>query len=132
MPNEHVPLRNDGLGRKALTCGSEGRQVQQHYTRGPLVLLRHHRLPRHTAETIKRQKTPQEGFTFQEGCISQLGWGPREETTRSYWENKRDCNWRRLPEGGEGVTSPLTFEPDRAMVPRLETSSSWVIPIPVS
>lgn len=49
MLSEHVPLDNDGLGRKAF--GSEGSQVQQHYTQGPLALLGHHRSP--TAETIK-------------------------------------------------------------------------------
>lgn len=44
--------------------------------------------------------------------------------------------WQQLDKSflreGEGSSSQVTFEPDRAMVPRLEISSSWVIPIPVS
>lgn len=33
---------------------------------------------------------------------------------------------------GNNRAGPLTFDPDLAMVPRLDTSSSRVIPMPVS
>lgn len=52
MPNEPVSLHKHGSWRKAVTFGSEGSQVQQHYTQGPLVQLWHHRPPWLTAETI--------------------------------------------------------------------------------
>lgn len=85
-----------------------------------------------TAETTESQKTPQAGFTFQEGCKLRAWLRAKgQNRIKNYWENKSGCNKSFLREG-EGSSLQITLEPDRAMVPRLETSSSWVIPIPVS